>query len=194
VDVLATYPLSKVEAPKKNAARERYETIENDERIVRAASEEMRGLFAFVKGTGCDLTTAINTPAREINLATGTARLKGTKTAKRDVHKALIESWAIPYLRAALHGVMANAKPWAAITRSRAAKHHAACCEAVEIEGYTLKDARHSVAVRMLEAGYDIYAVAEQLGNTPELVARVYGQHQPKMAHKVTESVTEAAK
>ncbi len=59
--------------------------------------------------------------------------------------------------------------------------------------GYTLKDARHSVAVRMMEAGYTVQEIAEQLGNTAELVARVYSRHIPTMQRRdVTKSITMA--
>ncbi len=84
VEVLADYPLSRVKAPKKNAARMTYMDAATDERIVQAARSDVRPLFAFVKATGCDLTTALNITRRDIDLARGTARLKGTKTAHRD--------------------------------------------------------------------------------------------------------------
>lgn len=194
VGVLADYPLSRVKAPKKNPARIRYESAENDERIVRAARLDVQGLFAFVKGTGVDLTVAIDTPAREIRLAEQRARLRGTKTAQRDVHDALIEPWSIPYIARDLAHVLPNVKPWGHLTRSMTAKQHERACEAVGIDGYTLKDARHSVAVRMAKAGYTVFEIAEQLGNSPELVARVYARFIVKMERRVTQSVTEAVR
>lgn len=192
VEVLAYYPLSRVKAPKKNKARMRYETEATDLAIVRAASPEFRGLFAFIKGTGVDVSVALATVRRDIDTERGRARLAGTKTAQRDVHQALIEAWALPFVREALAGVLPNAAPWGGITRSRAAHHHAACCQAVQVEGYTLRDARHSVAVRMTEAGYNVMEVAEQLGNSPELVAMVYAQFVPPMTRKTGPVVTES--
>jgi hypothetical protein len=35
------------------------------------------------------------------------------------------------------------------------------------VQEYTLRDSRHSVAVRMLQAGYNVMEIAEQLGNSP---------------------------
>ena len=196
VGVLTDYPLTRVKAPKKNVARMTYHDIATDERIVQAASPQYRSLFAFVKATGCDLSTAIATVARDITLDKGTARLKGTKTAQRDVHYALIESWAIPYLRPTLRDAMPYATPWGHLTRHGAARHHKRCCTALGITNYTLRDARHSVAVRMMQDHYTVQEIAGQLGTSPALVATVYAYHIPVMRHKnaapVTDSVTHA--
>lgn len=189
-EVLKDYPLSRVKAPKKNQPRMRYEDAATDERIVQAARRDVRALFAFVKGTGCDLSTALEIERGDVNLMHGTARLKGTKTADRDVHRALIEPWALPHLSDALRGELPYAKPWVYVTRSVAAKQHTAACKAVGVKGYTLKDSRHSVAVRMTEAGYNVQEIAEQLGNSPELVARVYSRFAPKMTRRATSETT----
>jgi integrase len=187
--VLADYPLTRVKAPKKNPARMTYHDAATDERIVQAASPRYRAMFAFIKGTGCDVSTALNIYGADFS--NGTVRLRGTKTAQRDVHEALIEEWAWPYILDGTRHILAG-QLWAGLTRSGAYHHHARCCEALGITGYTLKDSRHSVAVRMAKAGYTVQEIAEQLGNSPELVARVYARFIPRMQHRVTSSVTEA--
>lgn len=192
VDVLANYPLSKVVAPDKNQHRMTYKDAATDEKIVQATRADVRPLIAFIKGTGCDVSPAIAFTREDLNTVTWTVRLKGTKTAKRDVHKAIIEPWARPYLREIVRE-LPYAKPFAHITRSVAHKQHALACEAVKVSGYTLKDARHSVAVRMAEQGYTAWEIAEQLGNSPELVAKVYAAHIVKMSERVTKSHTGSA-
>lgn len=192
VEVLKDYPLARVKAPKKNQPRMSYVDAATDERIVQAASPQYRALFAFIKGTGCDVSTALAVLAWDFNLYKGTVRLKGTKTAQRDVHNALIEGWATRYVHARVGEVIGNVPLFPFLTRSGAYHHHARCCEAVGVTGYTLKDSRHSVAVRMMEAGYNVQEIAEQLGNSPELVARVYTRVAPKMTRRATPGATEA--
>lgn len=191
VGVLKDYPLSRVKAPKKNAARMTYVDAATDERIVQAASPQYRALFAFIKGTGCDVSTALGLHLFDLGEAQLTARLKGTKSAQRDVHEGLIEAWAQPYIREYIVDRIGNGPLWPGITRSMAAHHNDKCLKAVGLTGYTLKDARHSVAVRMAKAGYTVQEIAEQLGNSPELVARVYARFIPKMSHRVTPDVTQ---
>lgn len=191
VGVLKDYPLGRVKAPKKNAPRMTYHDAATDERIVQAALPAYRALFAFVKATGCDLSTALATVARDIGLDKGTARLKGTKTAHRDVHYALIDAWAIPYVRPALHDALPYSTPWGHLTRHGAARHHKRCCTALGITNYTLRDARHSVAVRMMKDHYTVQEIAGQLGTSPALVATVYAYHIPVMRHKTAAEVTD---
>lgn len=196
VGVLKDFPLARVAVPKKNPSRMTYHDAVTDETIVQAASTQYRALFAFIKATGVDVSVALATRARDLDLANGTARLKGTKTAPRDVHDGLIETWAIPLLteHLHLHDVMAqgpNAHLWPDLTRSGAYHHHDRCCTKLGVEDYTLKDSRHSVAVRMAKAGYTAWEIAEQLGNSPEVVARVYARFIVKLSRRVTESVTQ---
>jgi integrase len=203
--VLASYPLSGIEAPKKNAARMRYESEATDERIVAAASPKYRALFAFIKATGCDVSTAFRTLRRDLNLEAGKAELRGTKTRHRHVHEGLIEPWALPYLRERCAGMLPNAHAWpeligkpgkhgtretAGYSVSGAGHHHTATCEALKVSDYTLKDARHSVAVRMAKAGYTPFEIAEQLGTSPDLVSSTYARFIVKLERRVTSHVT----
>lgn len=200
IGVIPVYPLTGIEAPKKNPARMRYETEANDRRIVEAASPKYRALFAFIKATGCDVGTAFRTRRRDVDLERGVATLHGTKTAHRLVHEGLVEPWAMPYLRAHLATKTTNAllwelgsgkpgkhgrqeTPWYSV--SGAGHHHEACCAALKIEDYTLKDARHSVAVRMAKAGYTPFEIAEQLGTSADLVATTYARFIVKMQRRV---------
>jgi integrase len=199
IGILASYPLGAVEAPKKNPARKRWETEANDRRIVDAASPKYRALFAFIHATGCDVSTAFRTRRRDIDLDRARVRLQGTKTAHRDVDEAIVEAWAIPFLTAHCGALTANALLWpqgagkpgkhgrtetATYSVAGAGKHHDKCCAALELEDYTLKDARHSVAVRMRFAGYDYEQIAGQLGNSAYQVAKVYARFTPTLDRK----------
>lgn len=203
--VIPAFPFAGMEAPDRNPARMRYETEANDRRIVEAASPKYRALFAFIKATGCDVGTAFRTRRRDVDLERGVATLHGTKTAHRLVHEGLIESWALPFLREHLATKTTNAllwelgagkpgkhgrseTPW--YSGSGAGHHHESCCEALNLEDYTLKDARHSVAVRMARAGYTPFEIAEQLGTSADLVASTYARFIVKMERRVTRDVT----
>ena len=42
----------------------------------------------------------------------------------------------------------------------------------------------------MMKAGYTVAEIAEQLGNSPELVARVYAVHTPNLIRRATSHAT----
>lgn len=172
-------PIAGIVAPKKNPARERWESAEVDQRIVDAAMPKYRALFAFIKATGADVSVALKTQRGDVDLAKGTVNLRGTKTPGRKVHRATIEPWALPYLTAHCKGIVSrHALLFTGMTRFGPSSHHATCCTAVGVEDYTLKDSRHSVAMRMLERGATYKQIGRQLGTSVSQVVNVYTKYE----------------
>lgn len=191
VGVLETDPLAGLRAPKKNPARERWETADRDRAIVAAASPQYRALFAFIKATGCDVGSARRAQLSDLDLVRGTVNLRGTKTDHRRVFRAWIEPWALPYLKWHVKDKVGPHTPlFEPFTNSGAGHHHAHVCSVLKVEDYTLKDARHSVAVRMRLAGATFEAIAEQLGTSVYQVVQVYSKYRPEMAATTTGSAT----
>lgn len=185
VGVLETDPLAGLRAPKKNPARERWETADRDRAIVAAASPQYRALFAFIKATGCDVGSARRAQLADIDLTRGTVNLRGTKTDHRRVHAATIEPWAIPILTQRVKGLIGAHTPlFEPFTNAGAGHHHAHVCDVLKVENYTLKDSRHSVAVRMRLAGKTFEAIAEQLGTSVYQVVQVYSKYRPEAAEQ----------
>lgn len=188
IEVLRDYPFSRVTAPSKNASRMRYVSEADDVRIVESASPKYRALLALVKATGADLTVALGLRRRQINLAEHTADIRRFKTDGTALPVTLIEPWAIPFLAPLCAERMPSGLLWPGLTRSGAYQHHVRCCTAVGVDDYTIKDSRHSVAVRMIEQGYDVFEVADQLNNSADLVARVYARHVTKAKERAAKA------
>lgn len=202
--VLDANPLDKITRPKKGKKDDRWETEENDVRIVKASSVEYQGLFAFIKATGSEVSPPISDSftAREIELwpqdegrYCGLAHVPGTKTETRNRHDVYIEKWARPFLEAALHGKLPNAKVFPGISRYQAHWHHQNAAEAVGVLRYTLRHARHSWAVRARKCRPQVSfeAIAEQLGNTVAVVADVYAQYKMSPEERRREGTPDSA-
>lgn len=187
--VLAADPLAGLQAPKKNRARRRCVTADIDEQIVRATIPKYRALFAFIKGTGCDVGSALRAQRGDVNVFGKRANIRGTKTDRRQVHGAAIEPWAIEYLdRRAISATPRHALLFPDLTRNGATKHHARICETLGVDDYTLKDSRHSVGVRMRKAGRSFEEIAAQLGSSVYQIVTVYA------AYDVDEQAAQEAK
>lgn len=190
--VLTVDPLAGLKAPKKNPARKRWVTADVDESIVRAIAPGYQAIIAFIKATGCDVSAALRAQKGDVNLFAKTADIRGTKTDHRAVHGAAIEAWAVPYLTAHLkrfQNAPAHTLLWPGMTRNALTKHHAyVCTEKVGVEGYTLKDSRHSVGVRMRKAGRTFEEIAAQLGTSVYQVVQVYSVHTPDQAEQQQEA------
>jgi len=163
--VLTSDPLSTFRPPKKNAARLRWESEATDRRIVAAALPQYGAFFAFVKATGADVGPALKGVRRDLDLDRGVAHVRGTKTSTRNRHEVEIEAWALPILREHCRGMHPNAPLFPGLTKDGASHHHLRLCGLLEIEDYTLRDARHSVAVRGRKRGKSLEWVAAQLGH-----------------------------
>lgn len=178
--VLSTNPIRDVRAPRRGRPRMRYESSATDCRIALAAPDTTyRLLFALVHATGLDVSPALTLKRRDVDLQTATVRGAGSKTRTRERQRVEIEPWAVPIVREAVQGLLPNAPLFPGITRHMAHHHHAATCalEAVAVEDYTLRDARHSWAVRArLERGLSFEDIAEHLGTSVYLVATTYAR------------------
>jgi integrase len=178
-------PLAGMRAPDKGAPRMRYESEGTDRRIVDAASDRWRAFFAFVHATGAEVSPALAAPRRDIDLARGVARVRGTKTPTRDRH-VVIEPWALPYLRVHCERVAPDALLWPDRSRYAAHGHHERICAELGVAGYTLRDARHSVAVRARHRGMTFEWIAAQLGHkNAYLAATCYAAFAPTIEERL---------
>lgn len=98
IGVTSEDPTRLVRSPKKNPPRLRWESQANDERIVKAAPAGYRALFAFIKATGAEVSAALATLRRDIDLDDALAHVRGSKNERRNRHDAIIEPWALPIL------------------------------------------------------------------------------------------------
>jgi integrase len=176
LNVLDRNILDSIKRPKKGKPRLRWETQENDKRIVDAAPPDYRALFAFIHATGAEISACLSMLRRDVSLEDGLAHVPATKTAKRDRHDVLIERWAMPYLVEHLKGILPNAPIWPGITRYQASWYHDSAAKAVKVPDYTLRDARHSWAVRARKRGVAFEAISEQLGSSVATVHAVYAR------------------
>jgi integrase len=186
---LAGFVLHAVQAPKKNPPRKEYRTADVDTAITAATPLRYRAFVAFVHATGADVTPALQMLGRDLDLDRLRCHVPGRKTPKRDRHEVEIDAWARPFLEA-LRTVLPNAPLFPGITRHKASWAHKQAAAAVQAGDYTLRDARHSIAVRWRWAGRSFEAIAQQLGNSVWQCVTTYGAFDPQDAPAETGTTT----
>lgn len=162
-------------APKKNKSRVRYESADTDARVVACALPKYRALYALIHATGADVSAATAMTGRDLDLARMQCHVPGTKSHRRDQHGILIEAWAAPFL-AELRTVLPAAPLFPGISPNGATKHHTTAIKTAGVEDYTLRDSRHSVAVRMRRRGASFEAIAQQLRTSVAQAVLTYSQ------------------
>jgi integrase len=184
-NILAVDPSAGVKSPKKNKPRLRYELEAVDVKIVEAAPVEYKALFALIKSTGAEVSAALATMRGDLDLKQALVHVRGTKNENRDRHDVVIDPWALPYLRDHCRAIVGNVALWPNITRYQAHAVHQATCKALSIDDYTLRDSRHSWAVRSRKRGESLEAIAAQLGHKSiYMAATVYGRFKPTIEER----------
>lgn len=89
-------------------------------------------------------------------------------------------SGAWPYLEERCASLRPNDHLFPGIDRWEASDAHRAACKLAEIEGYQLRDQRHSYAVRAARGGTPAELISRQLGHANAvLVLMIYGRFMP---------------
>lgn len=198
-DLLKSDPTAdqrKLPRPKKGKPRTTWMTRAEDERLCLAAPSPLREYFALVHGTGAERNAALAMTRADIDLERGECRIPGTKTETRDRRGVPIDPWALailrPYVRQVMRGPL-----FPTLSKWLVNRGHAAARTAAGLDGYQLRDARHSVAIRWLvQDGVPIYDVAERLGHADMgMAVKVYTKTVLREAAKrlgVADSTTRA--
>jgi integrase len=160
-----------------NAPRVLWKEEADDVRLVNAAPEPERSYFALVHATGAERDAALVMVRRDLDLDAATCHIPGTKTRTRDRRGVPIEPWALPILRAHVAGLLPDAPLFPGLTRDHLNRAHRAARTVAKLDGYQLRDARHSYAVRAILRGEPIWKVSKWLGHANlGITARVYTQ------------------
>jgi len=164
-----------VKRPKPNPPRMVWKSAADDLRLVTAAPEPFRSYFALVHATGAERDAALAMRRRDIDSKAWTVHIPGTKRGSRDRRGVPVDAWARPILAAYCKGKLPDALLFPGIRRTVLNTAHVEARTAAKLDGYELRDARHSFAVRHLLAGTPLWKVSKWLGHrTVKTTAEVY--------------------
>lgn len=189
--VLKVKPMRDVELPAAGPPRIHFIETPDAIRLADAQSGQYRAFSATIHGSGIEVSVALGLRPRDVDRKHREARAPGTKAYTRD-RIARIADWAWPYLEPLLEGKHPDSRIFNEIPdRWKAGDaHNDATASLIEkghaiYGGYTMRDARHTWAVRAIRAGMPVELVARQMGHVDgTLVLKVYGRFVPKQAER----------
>lgn len=185
VGVLDTNPMRDVPRPPAGNARDRHLSTVEARQLADAQPSPFREFSALLAGTGIEVGVALGLKVKDVDVAHQEIRARGTKTHSRD-RVAKVASWAWPDVQRAIQGKTPEALLFDTIrVKYDTYTAHNAACLALGIKDYTMRDARHTYAVRMVKAGTPLLQVGKQLGHASvEMTATVYGLYEPSQAER----------
>jgi integrase len=178
-------PVRHVKLPRPSAPRTLFLDIPDIVRLLEALPKEYRAFEALLAGSGIEVSVALSLRVRDVDMEKREVRARGTKTHARD-RVVRVADWAWDYVLGTLTEKLPDALLFDQIPdRYAAGDAHRTAIESLEKEhpifkGYTMRDHRHTYAVRAIRAGAPADIVARQLGHAnPTLLLTVYGRFLP---------------
>ena len=183
LEILKSNPMRNVSAPPPAKPRTQYLEHPDVIRLIEAQEEPYQSLSAIIHGTGMEVSVAMGLRRRDLSKSeSGTWMIlaRGKKTAAR-VRMAYLDPWAAPYLERLIAMLTPEAELFPGMNRHTPSKKHRAACKLLGIAGYTLRDARHTWAVRAIRSGASLEVIRRQLGHVNTHMANlVYAPFQPE--------------
>ncbi|HEV8178251.1 MAG TPA: tyrosine-type recombinase/integrase [Gemmatimonadales bacterium] len=181
VKTLARSPLADLDRPRDGEARADWWLPQADmQRLCESCHEPFRTLFALMYGTGIEVSVACGMRRKQVDTKRREIFAPGTKTHNRK-RTVRVAEWAWPFIEAHLRGMLPEAPMFPGMQRGTARYQHERATERVDLQGYQLRDSRHSYAVRAAKAGTPPEIIARQLGHKDAvMVLKVYGRFFPR--------------
>jgi integrase len=172
-------PMAEVDRPSAGQPRRRYLEMADLAKLIEAQPAPFNVLSALMHATGMEISAALRTTRRDVDIVRKKVHAKGTKTGYRDRYVNVAE-WAWPLVEGHIRTLLPDAPLFPGVTRWYAGGVHREACEEVGISDYRMHDARHTFAVRAIRAGAPFEFVAAQLGHgSTQMVISVYGRFKP---------------
>lgn len=191
--VLTADPMRDVVLPAPGRPRVAYLETADARRLADAQPAPYAAFAALLAGSGIEVSVALTLRRRDVDVPNREIRAAGTKTHARD-RIVRVAEWAWAYLVPLLSDRHPDARLFDGIAHRWAPRdaHAAAVVALVDAghqiyAGYTMRDHRHTYAVRAIRAGTPAELVARQLGHVSAvLVHKVYGRFAPTQRERDT--------
>jgi integrase len=196
---LAIDPMRNVELPPQGKPLAHYVDTHEAKALADAQPGPYRLFSALLAGTGIEVSVALALRRRNVETKTKEIRAAGTKTYNRD-RIVRVADWAWPYVLEAIDGKHTDALLFDEIgDRWLAQDEHNDAVAALVAKGfrvfafdemgrekrYTMRDQRHTWAVRAARSGWPVEGIGRQLGHVNGVLAlSVYGRFCPTSAER----------
>lgn len=180
VQLLPHNPIRDTDAYEDSAPHVHWHEEADAQRLIAELPERYRVREVLMAACGLDWTDTELLTAGDISLDKRTVRCHGSKTYRRNRVVRITEAWTIPYLRAALKGLLPTARVCPSTNQDTALAVHKRAEKALGLKISTLHDWRHHYVVTGLKRGERIEVLAHQLGNTVQMMLKRYAPYIPQ--------------
>jgi len=187
-------PVSKVPKDKENNERDRWLTIDDEERILDNCPERLSEIVIFALNTGLRQDELLSLEWSRVNLSDKTILIQKTKSGKprtiplNQITLELLNKKFGEKVRSLQDVVFVN-RAGKKMCASKLRKDFKKVLTNAEIEDFKFHDLRHTFATRLAQKGIDIYKIAKLLGHEDIKMTQRYAHHCPESLRSGVESL-----
>jgi len=177
-------PVCRVSMERENNTRDRWLTIEEEQRLLPAAASWLREVMVFAINTGMRMGEIVALTWPGVDLFRRTVTVFRSKNGER---RTIPMNATVLDLLKRKHGIRSKETDlvFHSLTNtpldgSNIRRAFTAALDSAKIEDFHFHDLRHTFATRMVQAGIDLYKVQRLLGHKSPIMTQRYAHHYPE--------------
>ncbi|MFQ5779959.1 MAG: tyrosine-type recombinase/integrase [Nitrospiria bacterium] len=177
-------PVSKVSMEKENNQRDRWLSLKEEERLLKACPSWVEEIVSFALNTGMRRGEILGLTWAGVDLCRKTVTVFRSKNGER--RTIPLNRTAVKLLkgkskvRALKTNLVFHSKAHTGIDVNNLRRAYRSALDKAKIKDFRFHDLRHTFATRLVQAGVDIYKVQRLLGHKSPTMTQRYPHHYPE--------------
>jgi integrase len=186
-------PVCRVSMERENNTRDRWLTVDEETRLLHAASPWLRELMLFAIHSGMRMGEILGLTWTGIDLFRRTVTVFKSKNGERRTIPLNQTALALLKHKAASRSVETElvfpSKAQTRLNASNISRSLNLALEKTKMTDFHFHDLRHTCATRMVQAGVDLYKVQRLLGHKSPIMTQRYAHHYPESLRNGVEAL-----
>ncbi|MDH5497629.1 MAG: site-specific integrase, partial [Nitrospira sp.] len=186
-------PVCRVSMERENNTRDRWLTVEEEQRLLPAVSPWLRDVMVFALNTGMRMGEILALTWAGVDLFRRTVTVFRSKNGER--RTIPINSIVLDVLkrkhaaRSRITDVVFHSQAGTVLDGSNIRRGLNAALKVAKIQDFHFHDLRHTFATRIVQAGVDLYKVQRLLGHKSPIMTQRYAHHYPESLREGVEAL-----
>ncbi|MDR4470819.1 MAG: tyrosine-type recombinase/integrase [Nitrospira sp.] len=186
-------PVSRVSMERENNTRDRWLTVEEEQRLLQAVSPWLRDVILFALNTGMRMGEILALTWAGVDLFRRTVTVFRSKNGERrtiPVNSVVLEVLKRKHaVRSRSTDLVFHSQAGTVLDGSNIRRGLNAALRVAKIQDFHFHDLRHTFATRIVQAGVDLYKVQRLLGHKSPIMTQRYAHHYPESLREGVEAL-----
>lgn len=177
-------PVCRVSMERENNTRDRWLTVEEEQRLLPASAPWLREIVVFAVNTGMRMGEILALTWTGVDLFRRTVTVFRSKNGERrtiPVNSIVLDLLKHKYaVRSGMTDCVFHSQTGTSLDGSNIRRGLNAALTLAKIHDFHFHDLRHTFATRIVQAGVDLYKVQRLLGHKSPIMTQRYAHHYPE--------------